>query len=181
MLFFSCQGGVKAILTGFQNILSQSDASYKGLYFFQTSTMHISPNSLWVYLLVIILILNIIIIAPWPVVPFREPDNTDGAARCHGEWQYHSGGTRPVDPPLPGEDSAHCKCNLHLNEAKMNWYTTLYQNLFSSLFHRKGKAYKLHNANVISVIKHPVNGFIFNTVSESGHADAEYAFSNANL
>lgn len=33
MLFFSCQGGVKAILTGFQNILSQSDASYKGVYY----------------------------------------------------------------------------------------------------------------------------------------------------
>lgn len=74
-----------------------------------TSAMHISPNSHQVYLLVIILIVNIIIIAPWPVLPFRVPDNTDGAARCHGEWQYHGGGTRPVDPPLPGEDSAHCK------------------------------------------------------------------------
>lgn len=85
MLFFSCQGGVKAILSGFQNILSQSEASYKGLYFLPTSAMHITPNSHQVYLLVIILIVNIIIIAPWPVLPFRVPDNTDGAARCHGE------------------------------------------------------------------------------------------------
>lgn len=60
-------------------------------------------------------------------------------------------------------------------------YTQLFFETLSVPFSTEKETLWNYAMQIYNVIKRPVNRFIFNTVSESGQADAQHAFSNANL